>query len=90
MTPADLAELRTWAEAHAPCGSVQARQVLDLLARVAELEALTLAQADRIAGQSEALSNRAEKKAEHGECDACGFPNNPDGTCSRSQCYNSE
>ena len=26
----------------------------------------------------------------HGVCDACGFPNNADGTCSRAQCYNSD
>ena len=23
-------------------------------------------------------------------CDACGSPSNPDGTCSRNQCYNSD
>lgn len=28
--------------------------------------------------------------AAHGECDACGSPNNPDGSCSRSQCYNND
>lgn len=36
-TPPDEAELRVWAEAHDPVGSVQAVQVLALLARVAEL-----------------------------------------------------
>lgn len=29
-------------------------------------------------------------KNPHGECAACGSPNNADGTCSRSQCYNSD
>jgi hypothetical protein len=31
VTPHELAELRQWAEAHALHGSVQARQVLELL-----------------------------------------------------------
>lgn len=29
-------------------------------------------------------------KTPQGECSACGYPNNADGTCSRSQCYNSD
>lgn len=24
------------------------------------------------------------------KCEACGYPNKPDGCCSRSQCYNSD
>lgn len=26
----------------------------------------------------------------HGTCDACGFPNNTDGSCSREQCCNAD
>lgn len=37
LTRTDEAELRVWAVAHAPVGSVQARQVLALLDRLAEL-----------------------------------------------------
>lgn len=36
QTPTDEAELRVWAEAHAQFGSVQARQVLALLDRLAD------------------------------------------------------
>jgi hypothetical protein len=32
----------------------------------------------------------AQCKNPHGECDACGSPNNADGTCSRRQCCNSD
>lgn len=49
MTDADRAALRTWAEAHAPVGFVQAKQVLDLLAEVAELESTRAALAASVA-----------------------------------------
>jgi hypothetical protein len=32
----------------------------------------------------------AIEKAGRGYCDACGYPKNEDGTCSRRQCYNSD
>ncbi|VTT96534.1 unnamed protein product [Gemmataceae bacterium] len=66
MTDADLNALRSWAEAHAPHGSTQARQVLALLAERAALRSFALAAAERCAGQSEALRNLAEKKEPKG------------------------
>jgi hypothetical protein len=33
---------------------------------------------------------KALRFAHLGECEACGSPNNKDGTCSRSQCYNAD
>jgi len=43
--------------------------------------------ADYLRAEADA-SDRPE--AEYGLCDACGFPNNPDGSCSRRQCCNSD
>lgn len=62
MTDADLQGLRSWAESHLSCGSVQARQVLALLAERDALRAFALAAADRIHAQSQLLSKRAEVK----------------------------
>lgn len=62
MTDADLTHLRAWAGAHAPHGCTRSRQVLALLAEREALRTFALALADRCAGQSEALRNRAEKK----------------------------
>jgi hypothetical protein len=31
-----------------------------------------------------------QTKNPHGVCDACGFPNNADGSCSRRQCCNAD
>ena len=74
MKPEDLTDLRRWAEAHPQ--STQARQVIELLeeleitsdshgeqeTRIAELEALVLAQAERIAAQSELSKTEGEPK----------------------------
>lgn len=49
-------ELRVWAEAHAPAGCPQAAAVLVLFDHVAALR-------ERLAGQSEILSQRAERRA---------------------------
>ncbi len=38
MSPTDRAALRAWAESHAPAGSTQARQVIDLLAEREKLQ----------------------------------------------------
>ena len=45
MKPEDLTDLRRWAEAHPQ--STQARQVLETMGRIAELESLVLAQLGR-------------------------------------------
>lgn len=61
-------DLRTWAESLAPAGSVQAQQVLALLAeRDALLETLALRDAlvrglcDRVEAQSQILAARADR-----------------------------
>ena len=61
----DFAELRLWAEAHLQTGCTRSRQVLALLARVAELERLTTSLTERVAQQSELLSQRAMKEPAH-------------------------
>jgi hypothetical protein len=57
----DLADLRAWAEAHAPSGCVQARQVLTLLDYLAHARKLALRLAERCERQSELLGRKAEK-----------------------------
>lgn len=60
MTDDALADLKTWATAHAAAGSVQAKQVLKLLALLDARNRLIFALAERCSGQSELLSRKAE------------------------------
>jgi hypothetical protein len=68
MTNDELAALKRWAEAMAPTGLVQARQVLGLIDRNTELETLVQSLSHRVADQSELLTRRAEPQP---ACD-CG------------------
>lgn len=65
LTPAREAELRERARRNAVHGHwrvmLPARDLADLLYEIDRLRALTLAMADRVAGQSEALGSRAER-----------------------------
>jgi hypothetical protein len=71
VTSTDLTALRIWADAHAPLGLVQARQVLELLGDHARLTALCQSLAERCAAQSELLSQRAESRSIYLVCN-CG------------------
>lgn len=77
MTTQEAAELRSWAEAHAPHGSVQARQVLAMLASVDRLDgvwaevrhlravdAASRAELDRYAARIEELESLVRSLAE--------------------------
>lgn len=99
-----LASLKRWAEGHQGTGFVQAEQVLALLAersvhvnRIAELEKLVAAMADRVAAQSKLLGSVAEANTPaaasrwpHGGCESCGAPNKENGNCSRANCDNAD
>ena len=58
----ELIELRKWAEAFAPAGLAQARQVLMLFDEVARLQTQIAGHVERIAQQSELLTRKAEVK----------------------------
>ena len=62
MNPETLAELESWAKAHAPHGSVQALQVLELIAVYWLHKGLIVGLAERVAKQSDLLSKRAERQ----------------------------
>jgi hypothetical protein len=61
MTDAEIASLRTWASALAPAGCLRSRQVLQLLDLLDARNKMIVALAERAAGQSELLSQRAAR-----------------------------
>lgn len=63
MSDKDTDALRIWAEAHAPAGSLQAKQILALLAYVERLRGIVRSLTDRVTAQAELLEKRAEKLA---------------------------
>lgn len=53
--------LRAWAEAHAPVDLVQAKAVLRLLADYERVQRLAVSLAERVAAQSELLTEKARR-----------------------------
>lgn len=68
-------------------GKSDVRMQRQLIQRIAQLERLCMSLAERVYLQHEILDKRAEYIP---KCFACGYPNKPDGTCSRSGCCNDE